>query len=84
MPGRKMFPPKEPTRAVAELSKTFDTFEVYPDVRPMADGVVVDFTRSVQMVAMLPSAARKFARELVEAADALDKEGVSRAKDKAS
>ncbi len=72
MPGKKMFPPHVPQQALHKLQPEYDTAEISPDVRILADGVVLWFSQSTQFVLMRSGGARKLAAMLLARADELD------------
>lgn len=72
MPGKKMFPPRVPQQALHKLQSEFETAELSPDVRILADGVMLWFSQPTQFVLMRSGGARKLAAMLRARADELD------------
>ena len=72
MPGKKMFPPHVPQQALDKLQPEYETAEISPDVRILADGVLLWFSQPTHFVLMRSGGARKLAAMLIARADELD------------
>jgi hypothetical protein len=72
MPGKKMVPPRVPRQALLKLQAEYETAEISPGVRILADGVVLWFSQPTQFVLMRSQGARQLAAMLLARADELD------------
>ena len=72
MPGKKIFPPHVPQQALHKLQPEYETAEISPDVRILADGVMLWFSQPTQFVLMRSGGARKLAAMLLARAAELD------------
>jgi hypothetical protein len=62
MPGKKMFPPRVSQQALHKLQSEYETAEISPDVRILADGVLLWFSKPTQFVLMRSGGARRLSR----------------------
>jgi hypothetical protein len=60
MPGKEMFP-HVPQQALAKLQPEYETAEISPNVRILADGVLLWFSQPTHFVLMRSGGARKLA-----------------------
>jgi hypothetical protein len=61
-----------PQQALHKLQSEYETAELSPDVRILADGVLLWFSQPTQFVLMRSGGARKLAAMLLARADELD------------